>query len=176
MTQQENEIEITNNSANMNLEYDAISPITGNKCVLIEADETTNQESRICMETGYTTKDIWKIDSKVVNMYEQRISQLMIDTKYIDKELDQVWYLASMTTPTTVLYPVGNDNTNYHFEVAKIISIDGEERLNYPVPGKDGEYYTSKLDTENAFPFAKNEFAIAMDKFYSIITEEVNED
>ena len=50
---QENKIEFLDKETSAN--YDAISPITGNNCVLIEADEMTNQESRICMESGYTT-------------------------------------------------------------------------------------------------------------------------
>ena len=36
------EIEITNNESGIQLDYDAISPITGNECVIIEADENTN--------------------------------------------------------------------------------------------------------------------------------------
>ena len=38
-----------------NIECDVISPITGNKCVMVEADEKTNIESYLCLESGYTT-------------------------------------------------------------------------------------------------------------------------
>ena len=34
--------------------------------------------------------------------------------------------------------------------------IDGEERLKYPIPGKEGEYFTSRLDVENAKNFHGN--------------------
>ena len=80
-----------------------------------------------------------------------------------------------MTTQTTVLYPTGNDNINYHFEVANIVQIEGDERLKYPIPGQDDEYYTSRLDTENAIKFEKDRFTGAMDKFYSILMEKNNE-
>ena len=165
------EIEITNNESGIQLDYDAISPLTGNKCVLIEADEATNQESRICMETGYTTRDIWKLDSPAITTYENHISTLMTDTKYIDSSLNQVWYLATMTSPYCVLYPIGKSKTDYSWEVAKIIELKGEERKNYPVPGKENEYYTSRLDTDNAKGFVQGDFASAIDYFYTVIAE-----
>ena len=44
----------------MKLEFDEISPFSNKKTVLVEADEQTNVESRICLSTGYTTRDNWK--------------------------------------------------------------------------------------------------------------------
>lgn len=172
------EIEITNNKSGVNLDYDAISPFTGNKCVLIEADTQTNLESRICMETGYTTRDVWKVDSDSITTYENYISTLMKETKYIDHSLDQIWYLATMTTPVAVLYPVGTSKKDYSWEVSKIVILEGKERENYPVPGKEGEFYTSRLDTDNASKFEQDNFASAIDHFYSILSEpkEGNED
>ena len=47
----ENKIEITNNPTNINLDYDEISPITGNKCVIVEGDPKNGDEHRMCMES-----------------------------------------------------------------------------------------------------------------------------
>ena len=41
----------------MKLEYDAISPITKNMCVLSEADESNGIASHMCMESGFVTTD-----------------------------------------------------------------------------------------------------------------------
>ena len=78
MKKQENEIEVTKveQSAGgdvLKLEYDDISPFTGNKCVLIEADEKTGTESRICMESGYTTMDRFVVGSRAIEAYEKMI-------------------------------------------------------------------------------------------------------
>ena len=51
------------------------------------------------------------------------------------------------------------------------MKLIGEERLNYPVPGKEGEYFTSKLNTENAISFLSDEFDKALDHFYSIVNK-----
>ena len=53
-------------------------------------------------------------------------------------------------------------------EVAKVVYITGDERKSYPVPGKEGEYFTSRLDVENAKHYAGNEFERALDYFYEL--------
>ena len=70
METKENRLEIVNNS-NINLDYDEVSPFTGNKCVLIEADENTGMESRICMESGMTTTDRFIVGSRAIEQYEK---------------------------------------------------------------------------------------------------------
>ena len=49
------EIEIVNNESGLKLDYDEVSPITQNKCVIVEADTETGEEHRMCMESGYMT-------------------------------------------------------------------------------------------------------------------------
>ena len=154
----------------MKLDYDAISPITGNECVIIEADENTNINSYMCMESGYTTTDQFQINSKAVELYEKQITDLMREVKYTDTNLGLIWYPAFLNVPNVgMLYCIGENQSNMSWEVAGTIDLTGEERLKYPLPGKDGEYFTSKLDTENAKKFNKDEFSEALDYFYSLV-------
>ena len=106
----------------MKLEYDEESPFTGKKSVLVEADETTNIESKICMDTGYTTRDYWKIGSDAVEQYTEQITQLMQDTKFEDHLSGQVWFLSSMITPHAMLYPHGINEHNWKWQVAPVQS------------------------------------------------------
>jgi len=169
MKEEKTKIEITN-PAGLKLDYDDISPFTGNKCVLIEADEATNIESRICMETGYTTTEKLKFGSDAVTEYETRIPQLYKDTKYADNLLDQIWYLVTLRTPAACLYAEGMDKDNYEWKLALVRELTLDERIEYPVEGKDPvEYHTHIIDIENAIPYPQKEFKSAMDKFYSII-------
>ena len=154
----------------MKLDYDAISPITGNECVIIEADENTNINSYMCMESGYTTTDQFQINSKAIELYEKQITDLMREVKYTDTNLGLIWYPAFLNVPNVgMLYCIGENQSNMSWEVAGTIDLTGEERLKYPIPGKDGEYFTSKLDTENAKKFNKDEFSEALDYFYSLV-------
>jgi hypothetical protein len=164
---------------NLKVEFDEVSPITENKCVLVEADPNTNEESRICIESGYTTRDSWKVTpegefNEVVAVYEENITALMRDTKFIDEETGHVWYLANMVTPGVMLYPTGDSPSRFEWEVAMVVQIFGEERKKYPIPGRPGEFYTKRVDIDNARRFKKNNFAGALDEFYKIVTEILN--
>ena len=155
----------------MKLDYDMISPITGNKCVIVEADENTSINSYMCIETGYTTTDNFVIDSEFVKSYETQITELMKKIKYVDEDMKLVWYPAFLNVPQAgMLYCVANDNS-YHWEVAEIVNLLGEERLKYPIPGKINEYYTSRLDTDNAIQFEKENFENALDHFYGLVNK-----
>mgnify|MGYP001308188758 CR=1 FL=1 len=170
MKEDKTKIEITNNETGLKLDYDDISPFTGNKCVLIEADEHTNSESRICMETGYTTMDKFKIGSPSIEEYEKNIPQLYLDTKYVDNLLGQIWYLATLRTPIACLYADGTSKDDYTWKLATVKELTLEEREKYPVVDSDPiEYHTHIMDVENAAFYPQNQFIKVMDKFYSIL-------
>ena len=167
----ENKVEITNNDTGLKLDYDDISPFTGNKCVLIESDTGTGMESRICMETGYTTTDRFTIGGKAIEQYEKFVPQLYKDTKFLDKTLNQIWYLSTMRTHVCCLYAEGTSKTDYKWKLAMVRSLDIEEKKNFPVEGKQDEYHTHIVDVDNAEEFDRTNFKGAMDKFYATMGE-----
>jgi hypothetical protein len=159
----------------MNINYDEASPITGNKCVLVEADETTNIESRICMESGYTTNELLKINSDNIAKYESTITEFMCAMKYIDIELGCIWYPTFINLPGGMVYCEQKDD-NLVWKSASVIEMTEEEQLKYPMPDKEGEYFTSRLDVENAKIYDKYDFKSALDELYSVVLEVNNED
>lgn len=151
--------------------YDAISPITGNECVLEEADEQTGVVSMICMETGFTTTDQLVYESEAQETYEAGLTELMKQARVIDG-IGLCWYPAFMQLPGAMMYPDGDPN-NFHYEVAEVVDIVGEEREKYPVPGKEGEYFTARLDVENATKFEMKEFETALNFFYETVNKKM---
>jgi hypothetical protein len=149
------------------MNYDEVSPITGNRSVIIEADPTTNIESRICMESGYTTTDQLIIGSQAAVDYENAgLTQFMRDVKYDDENLGTSWYPAFIQMEKSMLYceRVSNASTELCWKVARVVPIIGDEKLKYPVPGKEGEYFSVRLDVENAIIFSKHQFKEALDQ------------
>ena len=151
--------------------YDAISPVTGNQCVLEEADEQTGVVSMICMETGYTTTDQLVHESDAQEAYEAGLTELMREARIIDA-VGLCWYPAFMQLPGAMIYPDG-DATDFHYEVAEVVDIIGEEREKYPVPGKEGEFFTARLDVENATQFEMKEFETALNFFYETVNKKM---
>ena len=170
MKEETTKIEVSGNETGLKLDFDDISPFTGNDCVLIEADESTNTESRICMETGFTTSERFKLGSPDIAEYEKTVPQLYKDTKYTDSLLNQIWYLATLRTPLGCLYAEGTSKDDYKWKLARVRELTSEEKLKYPVDGADPiEYHTHIIDIENAEIFDQNKFQDAMDSFYSLI-------
>ena len=121
------------------------------------------------METGFTTTDKMQMGSELVTRYESQLTELMRASKFEDKERGLMWYPAFLQMPGIgMLYPSGKTRDDIKWEVCKVVMLVGEDRKNYPVPGKEDEYYTSRLDVENAEKFEGNEFEKALDCFYSL--------
>lgn len=156
----------------MNLEYDDKSPITGNHCVVVEADPNSNVESYLCMESGYTTTNLLIKDGEYIKKHEEHITELMLNAKHEDAETGLVWYPTFMQMPGGMLYPEG-DHKKWKWRVARVIPIVGDERLQYPIPGKEGEYHTSRLDVDNASIYNNIDFKKALEELYDIVKETI---
>ena len=162
------DVEIIKNESGLSLDYDEISPITKNKCVIVEADTETGEEHRMCMESGYVTRSSFKQKSKELIAHENGCSALMKKMRINDNKLDVVWYPTFMQMSGVMMYIEGQGKVpgDYNWCVAKVVPIVGDERLKYPVPGKEGEYHTTRLDVDNAVTFKGNEFETALESFY----------
>ena len=57
-----------------------------------------------------------------------------------------------------IIYP---DGTPYEWVwklSIRVVKVDEEEKEKYPILGKDGEYYTERLDVDNLMEFGQFEF------------------
>jgi len=152
----------------MKLEYDNISPVTGNKCVLAEANTSDGSESYLCMESGFTSHENLINESEFQQRYEKNLTELMINCKIVDSD-NRVWYPTFMQLPGGMLYAEGESSQSWYWKVAQIIPLEGDERLNYPKVGKEDEYHTARLDVENAKTYDKNKFESALEELYAIV-------
>ena len=157
----------------MNIEYDEISPITGNLCVVVEADPKADRVSYLCMESGYTTTDLLQADSEYLEKHESQLTELMTAVRHVDDETGLVWYPTFMQMPGGMLYPDGSLG-DLKWKVANVIPVPEGEKLQYPIPGKEGEYFTSKLDVDNANIYDKMDFKLALEDLYDIVKEAID--
>jgi hypothetical protein len=56
-----------------------------------------------------------------------------------------------------IIFPEGNVE-HWVWLSAKVVEVSEEELKDYPIPGKEGEFYTEKLDIDNALTFGQYEF------------------
>ena len=133
-----------------------ISPFTGKRSVVAEIADN-GIETKMCMDTGYTTSSEYRIGSVEVMDYEKTTARLIKELRYDDYKLEQHWYLATVTFSTGMIYPDGNKN-NWKWAYARIIHMSEEEKKKYPIPGKPGEYYETRLGVDVAEYYPKDQF------------------
>tara|TARA_B100000287_G_scaffold289650_1_gene272961 strand:+ start:2536 stop:3009 length:474 start_codon:yes stop_codon:yes gene_type:complete len=133
------------------------SPITGKNSVLVE--DVNGIESKICMDSGYMTTGDFKFENtKKLEAYEGSMPQLIIDNRFKDEDLGQWWYLTTVQFRTGMIYPQPCKHDLYEWAFTPVIQLDSDEQKQYPVPGKDNEYYESRLATEHTELYQKYDF------------------
>jgi hypothetical protein len=88
----------------------------------------------------------------------EKSSKLVDDLKFLDEGRGIYWYPSVLNMgPKGIIFPEGNIQ-HWVWKYAKVVEVPEEEQKQYPIPGKDGEYYTTKLDVDNALTFGQYEF------------------
>jgi len=99
--------------------------------------------------SNYTDDKIDKID---------HTSRLIMELSRPDEERKIHWYPSVVNMGKLgIIFPDGSPS-NWSWKFAKVVQVDEEEQKNYPIPGKEDEYYTERLDVENAMTFGQFEF------------------
>jgi hypothetical protein len=94
----------------------------------------------------------------------ENTSQLVNDLKFFDEERKIYWFPSVVNMgPKGIIFPEGNVD-QWVWKYATLIEIPKEEQEQYPIPDKDGEFYTEKLDVENAETFGQYDFLEACKK------------
>ena len=111
--------------------------------------------SFMCFNCGYMSHSNYT-EEKISEI--PHTSQLIRDLAFKDDDRDIYWYPSVVNMGKLgIIYPDGLPN-NWSWKFAKVVEVIQEEQKNYPIPGKDGEYYTERLDVDNAIEFGQYEF------------------
>ena len=134
------------------------SPIDGsNNCFKVYTEPATD-EHFLCMSTGYMASSNFKMEDESFQKQMENSPEIVKALQQYDEETDLIWIPTVLNMGKLgMIFPEGNlEHWNWCY--AKNIDIPEEERKDYPVPGKDGEFFKSRLDIENAERFGKHQF------------------
>jgi len=161
----------------MRLNYDEVSPITGNMCVMVEHDSTKNQNMKLCMESGYQTFDSWKDGSDIVNKFLSVSPQLIRNTAVVDDN-ENVWVKVIMMTPDVVLNPDLKEIEDRYEQIWKVSSFTLLEEGVLPEPNIVSVQVGNRfkvLDETTSIEFGELEFEEATLEFYKRVNESTEE-
>ena len=118
--------------------------------------------SYLCFRCGYTSNSHYTKDSAERAKHIGNTPELIKGLEFFDNERELYWYPSVLNMGTKVIiFPEGKED-NWVWKYAKVIDIPEDEKKDYPVPGKDGEFYDTKLDVDGAESFDKYDFLSAV--------------
>lgn len=133
-------------------------PLCGSHSLHMMNDEVKTQQ---CINCGHATSDRLTAENK-----EEIINGLSSDMKKWHKiELGKIWLPSFITLPLGMVFPFADesdDGESMKWGFAPMVDIAEEDRVNYPMDNKEGEFHTKKYDTDNAEVF--EEFVSALSK------------
>ena len=103
----------------------------------------------------YTEENLDKVENT---------SKLVEELKFFDEERQIYWYPSVVNMgPKGIIFPEG-DVEHWVWKYAEVVEVPKKEQKDYPIPDKEGEFYTEKLDIDNAETFGQYEFIKACKK------------
>jgi len=139
-------------------------------------DYPNGETGYLCYNCGMTS------DSKLVpgsDYLEKALvstPEFISDNKFLDKKRNIYWFLSTVRTGKGMVFPEPNSTIDgWDWTVAKVVEIPEDEQKKYPIPGKDGEFYSNRLAIEDSIHFRKNKFYDACQELGGIITRHKDE-
>ena len=134
------------------------SPIDGsNNCYRVYTEPLT-VDYYLCLNTGYMTATYYKTGSEDLKKTMEKNPKIVQSLQFLDEETELVWFPVVLNMGDLgIIYPEGTEDS-WFWRYAKVIKIHENDRMNYPVPGKVGDYYENRLDVDNAAVYPHTDF------------------
>ena len=123
----------------------------------------------LCMTSGYTSNTTMKTNSETVKLVEETTADLIKDLRQ-DHEPpgggeSLAWFPTVITMPEKgMIFPEPQKEEEWKWTVVKAIPIPEEDKENFPVPNKPGEFYKTKMDMKSLKRFDKLAFMDAAEE------------
>ena len=124
-------------------------------------------KSYMCFNCGFMSSSHY-IEENLDKV--ENTSKLVNELKFFDEEREIYWYPSVVNMgPKGIIFPEGTVES-WVWKYAEVVEVPKKEQKDYPIPDKEGEFYTEKLDIDNAQTFGQYEFLQAC-KLMGITTE-----
>ena len=128
----------------------------GSNCFIEEYEDV---ESHLCMDCGYTTTSLNIEGSVQMVDWESALPELVKVIKWVDPQTKLIWLPSTLNVPQKgIVFPDGITAQDWKWRSAPVVSVSKEEQKKYPIPGKPGEFYKTKIDFSKSQLFDQSEF------------------
>lgn len=114
-------------------------------------------------DCGFASNSHYKIGSEAIKKVLESAPQLVKDLAFDDKSRGIVWIPSVIQIPGKgIVFPDGVSTEKWGYRYAPEVEIPEDEQKDWPIPGRDGKYYTSRVDMEQSTPYKWDEFRDAI--------------
>jgi len=124
-----------------------------------------------CFGCGFTTSTLLKPGEVFFEEQMLNLPNLYKELMGEDKE-GNIWMPAFIDHENGMIFANGPNGEQWNWAAVKKVIIPEDERSKYPIPGKSGEFYTMKTDTNTLKEFDEKDFIEALDYLGLLIFEE----
>ena len=148
-------------------------PHCGSKNCFESTEDSTGVVSYLCLRCGYTTNSYFTEDSESLQNSFNTAPTLIQEIQFFDEKRKLVWIPCVLNMGKRgIIFPRGSKN-NWDWNYARTVEIPLKEQKNYPIPGKENQFYQTKLDVDNAEKYDWDNFIGACESM-GITTDLIN--
>lgn len=115
-----------------------------------------------CYGCGFMTNSLMKEGQEFLERQVEILPELYKDLVYIDEDKHH-WIPSSVNKPKIgMVFIDGTDKEKWKWAGVKAIEIQEEEKIKYPIPGKEGEFYEHRIDMETIKHFEERDYMEAL--------------
>tara|TARA_R110001592_G_C13117032_1_gene745479 strand:+ start:926 stop:1414 length:489 start_codon:yes stop_codon:yes gene_type:complete len=120
-------------------------------------------DTYMSFDCGYASNEHYKIGSEAVENVLSKAPQLIQELAFDDNARGIVWIPSVVQIPNKgIVFPDGTSKDQWGYRFAAEIEIPEEEQKDWPIEGKDGEFYKARLDMDNSTPYESWQFSDAI--------------
>jgi len=126
--------------------------------------DEVNQDIKtyFCYGCGFQTNSLMKEGEDFYNTQIEILPELYKDLFHTDKD-GKIWMPSAVNIPDQgMVFANGSNSTNWKWSAVKAIPVTEEEKTKYPIPGKQGEYYSYRMDMTTMKNFTELDYIEAL--------------
>lgn len=117
----------------------------------------------LSLSCGFWTNSLMKEGEEFYEHQMSTLPELYKDLAWKDEKTEMVWIPNTINQPGLgMVFANGPSKKEWGWAAVKSIKIPEENRKNYPIPGKEGEFMEYRMDMDNMQIFHERDYIDAL--------------
>ena len=129
-------------------------------CYVTEVNQDIN--NYFCYGCGFQSNTLMREGEEITEEQMSILPELYKDLRYED-ENGQIWFPSTVNLPKQgMIFADGSTTKNWAWAAVKAVEVKEEEKHEYPIPKKEGQFYEYRMDMTTVKHFKERDFMDAL--------------